>query len=242
MIVLFTDFGSQDPYVGQLHAVLAQQAPGVPVIDLFHNVPNQNVRAGAYLLPSYISLFPEDTVFMCVVDPGVGGKRRPLYLRVDDIWFVGPDNGLFRILLRRALRVECFTIDWRPRELSSSFHGRDLFAPVAAMLSKGEPPDAAPVTLDTGEDEQWPDDTAEVIYVDHYGNATTGYRAAVMPQDAKIRINGILLSRAKTYSDVATGEAFWYENANGLVEFAVNQGRADKQLAIRISTPFSIHS
>lgn len=241
MITLFTDFGGQDPYVGQLHAVLAQQAPGIPVIDLFHHVPNHDIRAGAYLLPSYLSTFPVDTVFICVVDPGVGGERRPLYLRVDNFWFVGPDNGLFQLLMRRASRLESYIIDWRPRTLSASFHGRDLFAPVAAMLSRGERPDATPVVLSTGEDEQWPDDLAEVLYIDRFGNAITGYRAEVLPPDADIRISGALLPPASTYSDVARGE-FWYENANGLVEFAVNQGRADEQLAIKLGTSFSIHS
>lgn len=242
MIALYTDFGSQDPYVGQLHAVLAQQAPGTPVIDLFHHVPNHDIRAGAYLLPSYISSFPGDTVFMCVVDPGVGSERRPLYLRVDDFWFVGPDNGLFQILTQRASQVTSFVIDWRPRRLSASFHGRDLFSPVAAMLSRGERPDATPVELPTGEDEKWPDDLAEVLYVDHFGNAITGYRASELPRNAEIRINGTLLRPASTYSDVAIGEAFWYENANGLVEIAVNQGRADKQLAIKLGASVSIHS
>jgi S-adenosylmethionine hydrolase len=242
MIALYTDFGSQDPYVGQLHAVLAEQAPGVPVVDLFHHVPNYDIRAGAYLLPSYISSFPQDTVFMCVVDPGVGGERRPLYLRVDGYWFVGPDNGLFQILIQRADRVSSFIIDWRPRRLSPSFHGRDLFAPVAAMLSRGERPDATQVDLTTGEYDQWPDDLAAVLYLDHFGNAITGYRAAELPQEANIRINGTSLRTASTYSDVARGEAFWYENANGLVEFAVNQGRADEQLALKLGASFSIHS
>lgn len=242
MIVLYTDFGNQDPYVGQLHAVLAQQAPGVPVIDLFHHVPNHEIRAGAYLLPAYVSEFPENTVFICVVDPGVGSERRPLFLRADKSWFVGPDNGLFQILVRRAGQVECFTIDWRPDKLSPSFHGRDLFAPVAAMLSRGESPDATPVDLHSGNNAQWPDDLAEVVYIDHFGNAITGHRATALPKNAGIRVNGTLLRPASTFSDVAKGTAFWYENANGLVEIAVNQGRAAEQLAIRLGTPFSVHA
>ncbi|MEE8388895.1 MAG: SAM-dependent chlorinase/fluorinase [Acidiferrobacterales bacterium] len=242
MIVLYTDFGSQDSYVGQLHAVLAQQAPGIAVIDLFHHVPNHDIRAGAYLLPSFVSAFPENTVFICVVDPGVGSERRPLILRADNIWFVGPDNGLFQILARRASQVECLTIDWRPDKLSPSFHGRDLFAPVAAMLSRGELPDATPVELHTGEDAQWPDDLAEVVYIDHFGNAITGYRATALPQDASIRISGKLLRPANTFSEVTRGTAFWYENANGLVEIAVNQGRAAEQLAIRLGMLFSVNA
>jgi hypothetical protein len=242
MIALFTDFGGQDPYVGQLHAVLAWHAPGTPVIDLFHHVPGYDIRAGAYLLPGYISAFPKDTVFMCVVDPGVGSERRPLYLRADDCWFVGPDNGLFQILVRRARAHECFTVDWRPEKLSHSFHGRDLFAPVAAMLSRGERPQASPVELSLREGTEWPDDLAEVVYIDHFGNAISGYRTEALPQGAKISVKGNLLRHANTFSDVDKGEACWFENANGLVEIAVNQGSACGQLDIGLGSPLSILS
>lgn len=242
MIALFTDFGSQDPYVGQLHAVLAHHAPGVPVIDLFHHVPNHDIHAGAYLLPGLVSIFPDDTVFVCVVDPGVGSERRPLFLRADNCWFVGPDNGLFQILLRRAGQVECFTIDWRPDRLLPSFHGRDLFAPVAAMLVRGEQPDATPVDLNPHRDTDWPDDLAEVIYIDHFGNAISGYRAETLPDDVTINIEGHLLRCAMTFSKVARGEAFWFRNANGLVEFAVNQGSAAERLRLHIGSAFTILS
>src|SRR5205085_2477038 len=134
MIVLFTDYGVGDPYVGQLHAVLAREAPGIPVVDLFHGVPSFDVRAGAYLLPAYVREFPEDSVFLCVVDPGVGGERKPAMVRADGRWYVGPDNGLLSILAARAGSVESYAIAWRPPGLSASFHGRDLFAPVAARL------------------------------------------------------------------------------------------------------------
>jgi len=240
MIALFTDFGSQDPYIGQLHAVLAQHAPAIPVIDLFHHVPNHDIRAGAYLLPSYISAFPEDTVFMCVIDPGVGGERRPLFMRSDNSWFVGPDNGLFQILARRATRHDCFAIDWRPDNLSHSFHGRDLFAPVAAMLARGAQPDATPVELSLHHDAEWPDDLAEIVYIDHFGNAISGYRASKLPHNVKIKIDGNLLRHATTFSDVDKGEAFWFENANGLVEIAVNRGSAAELLSLHIGSSLTI--
>ncbi len=242
MIALFTDFGSQDPYVGQLHAVLARHAPGVAVIDLFHHVPDYDIRAGAYLLPGYISVFPDETIFVCVVDPGVGGARCPLLLRSDDAWFVGPDNGLFQILARRAVSYECFAIDWRPDNLSPSFHGRDLFAPVAAMLARGERPDATPVDLSLHHDTEWPDDLAEVVYIDHFGNATSGYRAGKVPHNAQIKIGGSLLRYAATFPEVAPGEAFWFENANGLVEFAVNRGSAAEMLSLHTDPSFTILS
>ena len=226
MIALYTDFGSQGPYVGQLHAVLANQAQGIPVVDLFHDVPSYNIRAGAYLLPSYVSAFPAGTVFVCVVDPGVGSDRRAVYLKADDYWYVGPDNGLFQILARRARQVSCYAIDWRPQNLSHSFHGRDLFAPVAAMLSLGQKPRAKPASLHGGENSQWPDDLAEVVYIDRFGNATTGFRATALSSKTMIRINKSVVGFSRTYSGVAIGEIFWYENANGLVEIAVNQGSA----------------
>lgn len=240
MIALFTDFGSQDSYVGQLHAVFAQQAPGIPVIDLFHHVPKYDIRAGAYLLSSLISVFPADTIFVCVVDPGVGSKRRPLYLQADGFRFVGPDNGLFEIIKRRARQCDCFTIDWRPENLSNSFHGRDLFVPVAAMLARGEVRETTPTLLYSANDMQWPDDLAEVIHIDHFGNAITGYRASSLAQNAIISINQKVLEPANTYSDVASGTAFWYENANGLVEIAVNQGSAARQLAITPGMPITV--
>src|SRR3989344_3756007 len=132
MIVLFTDFGLTDPYVGQLHAVFAREAPGVPVIDLFHSVPDFNIRAGAYLLPAYARDFPPGAIFVGVVDPGVGSARRPVMLKADNRWYVGPDNGLFEIVQRRAGECDCRVIRWQPPRLSARFPGRGLFAPLGA--------------------------------------------------------------------------------------------------------------
>ena len=102
MIVLFTDFGIQDPYVGQLKSVLEQKSPGTPVIDLMHQVPDYNIRAAAYLLPAYVNEFPPNSIFVCVVDPGVGGERIPCVAQIDQRWFVGPENGLFSVLQQRS--------------------------------------------------------------------------------------------------------------------------------------------
>lgn len=233
MIVLFTDYGLQDPYVGQLHAVIAQAAPGVTVIDLLHHVPNHDIRAGAYLLPAYAAEFPESAVFVCVVDPGVGGARQPVMLRAFGKWFVGPDNGLFQMLARRDTHHQAYVVEWRPQRLSHSFHGRDLFAPVAAMLARGEFPQSRETELVSLPGADWPDDLAQVIKVDHFGNAITGVRADAITRDARLAIHGRLLPKANTFSDVPVGDPFWYGNANGLIEIAVNQGRAAEQLAIR---------
>jgi hypothetical protein len=236
MIVLFTDFGAADPYVGQLHAVLAREAPGVPVIDLLHQVPSYDVRAGAYLLPALAQEFPPGAVFVCVVDPGVGGARRSLMLRADGRWYVGPDNGLLHVLARRAAELEVQAIRWRPERLSASFHGRDLFAPVAARLARGARPEAEPAAL-TVPAGAWPEDLAEVVYVDHYGNGITGLRAQAVAPDASLRVGRRRLKRARVFGDVPRGQAFWYVNSNGLVEIAVNRGSAARRLRLRPGTP-----
>ncbi len=233
MIVLFTDFGMGGPYVGQVHAVLAQQAPAVPVIDLFNELPRHDIRAAAYLLPAYTQDFPPGTVFICVVDPGVGGERRALIVKADHRWYVGPDNGLFHILARRARALECREILWRPAQLSASFHGRDLFAPVATQLVHGSMPDSVPATL-TPPVPDWPEDLPQVLYIDPFGNAITGLRADQLGRDVRLRIRGTDLDYARTYSEVRAGQGFWYENANGLVEIAVNQARASDQFGIAV--------
>src|SRR3954466_3930268 len=140
MIVLLTDFGLHGPYTGQMKAGLYQTAPGVPVIDLFADAPVGNPKAAAYLLPAYAGWFPVGTIFLCVVDPGVGRARPAIVLEADGRWYVGPGNGLFELIQRRAGATRSWDIAWRPEHLSASFHGRDLFAPVAAMLARGDPP------------------------------------------------------------------------------------------------------
>jgi S-adenosylmethionine hydrolase len=226
VIVLFTDFGLSGPYTGQMKAVLIQQAPGVPVIDLFADAPAFDPELSAYLLAAYEGAFPAETVFLCVVDPGVGTARRPVVVRADERWFVGPDNGLFEPVVRRARAAEAWTIDWRPERLSASFHGRDLFAPVAARLARGEAPPGAALPLDALRRPDWPDELARIVYVDVYGNAMTGIRAATLPVDAVLRVGGHDIRRARTFGAVPAGAALWYENSNGLAEIAVNRGRA----------------
>jgi len=242
MIVLFTDFGLDGPYTGQMKAVLHQAAPGIAVIDLFADAPAGDPKASAYLLAAYASWFPAGTIFLCVVDPGVGGARPAMIVEADDRWYVGPGNGLFEILLRRAERTRCWDIDWKPERISASFHGRDLFAPVAAKLVRGEPPPGRPRTDVSDRRPDWPHDLAEIIYVDRYGNAMTGLRAGMLSLNARLAVAGQELQRAVTFSDRPRGAAFWYENSNGLVEIAVNQGRADRELRLAIGSHVEVLS
>lgn len=240
MIVLFTDFGLQGPYTGQMKAVLHRMAPSVPVIDLFADAPTGNPKASAYLLAAYAPWFAAGTTFLCVVDPGVGGARPPVVIEADGRWYVGPGNGLFELIERRAAKTRSWDIDFKPQHLSASFHGRDLFAPAAAMLARGEPPPGRPRAERAQRRAEWPDDLAEIVYVDHFGNAMTGLRAAMLPPDTRLAVAGRVLERARTFSDRPPGTPFWYENSNGLAEIAVNQGRADRDLGLAIGSPLEI--
>jgi S-adenosylmethionine hydrolase len=221
-----------------MKAVLARDAPGVPVLDLFADAPPGDALSGAYLLAAYAAWWPAGTVFLCVVDPGVGSDRAPVILHTGQHWFVGPDNGLFELVHRRATHCQTWHITWSPPALSASFHGRDLFAPVAATLARGDPPPGEPQPPTRRPD--WPDDLPRVIYIDHYGNAITGLRASTLPAAAQLRYAGRVLSRARTFSDVPAGHAFWYENSNGLAEIAVNRARADIHLGIVIGAQVAV--
>jgi len=240
MIVLFTDFGIEGPYIGQMKTVLHRLAPDMPVVDLFTDAPTGNPRASAYLLAAYARWFDPGTVCLCVVDPGVGGPRPAMIVEADGRSFVGPGNGLFELVLRRAGAPSRWDITWSPARLSASFHGRDLFAPVAAMLARGDPPPGTPRKADDDRRADWPDDLGEVVYVDHFGNAMTGLRASTLPPTARFAIGDRVLERAGTFDDMPQGAAFWYENANGLVEIAVNRGRADRALGLAVGAPVTI--
>ncbi len=240
MIVLFTDFGLNGPYVGQMHAVLAQAAPSQAVVDLFHDVPRCNVRAGAYLLPAFVEPFPESAVFLCIVDPGVGSTRRAVAVRADGRWFVGPDNGLFHVLAKRAVCLDSYEIVWRPARLSSTFHGRDLFAPVAGSLALGMLPESRPAPLTVPDGGAWPDDLAEVVYIDGFGNAFTGLQAQRVGTRRVLQVRGHTLCYADTFSAATRGEAFWYRNSSDLVEIAVNEGSAAEVLGLQLGEPIQI--
>lgn len=234
MIVLFTDFGADDIYVAQVKAVLFEHAPGEVVLDLLHNAPSFGVRASAHLLAALEGRFAGGTVFFAVVDPGVGTSRDALVLEADGKWFVGPDNGLLSVIAARAARRRSWRISWRPDRLSASFHGRDLFAPIAASLAGGafprhrtEPIDALQVNLGA-------DDLDEIIYVDHYGNLLTGLRAANVADDATIRVGTHALRRAGVFGNLPQGSTLWYENSIGLVEIAANQAHAAQLLGVRV--------
>ena len=232
MIVLFTDFGIRDPYVGQVKACLALEAPGLLVVDLLHDVPAFDVQAGAHLLAALASGFPPGTVFIAVVDPGVGTARDAVVVLAAGRWYVGPDNGLLSVIAQRAGDTRLWRIGWRPESLSASFHGRDLFAVVAAEIARGEFPHDKLVRTGTLVSRLEPGDWPHVIYLDHYGNAWTGLRT--MSRDAVVTAGGKAFRHSETFGFVQRGEGFWFMNSAGLLELAVNQGSAAGDYGLKL--------
>ena len=234
MITLFTDFGAAGPYVGQMEAALHQYAPQAKVINLISNAPTGNPVLSSYLLAALRHSFPKNTVFLSVVDPCVGGQRVPVVLEADNQLFVGPGNGLFNTIALHANKVCWYEIIWQPENCSSSFHGRDLFAPVAALLARGEKNNLLKPYQNVNL-ENWPADFAGIIYFDHYGNAFTGIRYINQMSAKQLQVGDRVLDQAETFCKVKKNQAFWYENSSGLVEIAINQGNAKIQLKLELS-------
>ncbi len=237
MLVLFTDYGWQDPYVGQVKAVLAREAPDVAVIDLLHDAPDFNAHAGAQLLDALCGAFPPGAVFFCVVDPGVGGPREAVVVMAEGRWYVGPDNGLLSIVAARAGQVNIWRIHWRPERLADTFHGRDLFAPIAAWIAAGrfpedklEPVAALNVQFDAA-------DLPRVLYIDHYGNAWTGIRGGLAEPDNLVEVKGQSLAWRRIFAEAAKGQPFWHVNSSGLVEIAANRANAAQMLDLKVGDP-----
>jgi len=237
LICLVTDFGIGSPYMGQVTAVLAAAAPGVPVVELISDLPAFRPDLAAYLLPALIRDVPPGAVFCCVVDPGVGIDRRALAVEADGRWLVGPDNGLLAILVRRAASVRALRIDWRPARLSDSFHGRDLFAPVAARLVLGKPVESSPLTLEELAGAGWPGQLPAVVYIDAFGNLLTGLSADGVPDGARFSVAGRTARFARTFGKASPGEPFWHRNAFGLVEIAFREDSATARLGMGPGDP-----
>lgn len=238
MIVLFTDFGLRDPYVGQIKARLAEFAPAQQVVDLLHEVPDFNPHAGAHLLAAFAPGFPPGSVFLAVVDPGVGTPRDAVVVLAGDRWFVGPDNGLLSIAAARNADTRVWRITWKPESLSATFHGRDLFAQVAAEIARGEFPTDKLTPLDKLEVEFDSGDLPRVIYVDHFGNAWAGVRN--VPKDAHVSAAGERFRHGDSFGFVGKGEGFWFINSVGLLELAVNRGSAAAKYGLKVGDPVQV--
>ena len=241
MIFTVTDFGVNGPYLGQMQAALMRFAPAVPVIHLMSDLPAMDPRTSAYLLAALVQAQQCPAVFVCVVDPGVGTRaRRPVWLQADGHRLVGPDNGLFDVVAARAKRPRWYEILWRPELLSASFHGRDLFAPVAARLALDQCVDAQALRRRVRHSARLPEELDAIIYIDGFGNCITGRRASSVAPNAVVHVNGVALRFARTFGGVERGQAFWYENSLGLVEVAIREASATERLRLRVGTSIEV--
>lgn len=175
-----------------------------------------------------------------MIDPGVGGPRAAIVLLADDKWYVGPDNGLLSIVAQRAREARVWRITWRPEHLSASFHGRDLFAPIAAAIARGAFPHDKLEQVSRPDVLLPLDALPQVIYVDHYGNCFTGIPAAALRREAILEWRAGYIPHARTFSAAEPGRPFWYENSIGLVEVAVNRGSAAQLLGLKVGAKLQV--
>jgi S-adenosylmethionine hydrolase len=238
VVTLLTDFGTNDPYVGEMRGVLLSRAPGTVLADLSHNVPPGQVRTGAYILGRAWRRFPAGTVHLVVVDPGVGTDRRAIALASGGHWFVAPDNGVLTPVLGGDARGWILPV---PPEAAPTFHGRDLFAPAAAALAAGTPPErlgqpmtSAPMSLASiAPHYEGKAVVGEVIHVDRFGNLVTSLTPDLVPGYARLEVEGLEVGPVRqTYGDVARGELLAYLGSGGEIEIAVRDGSAATRIGI----------
>lgn len=247
VISIMTDFGLRDGFVGVMKGVILGITPGVSIVDISHLISPQNIQEGAVIFDNSAPYFPPGAIHICVVDPGVGTARRPLAARIGTQIYVGPDNGLITLFLARAEREgwssEFYHIDqprfWLP-VISTSFHGRDIFAPVAAHLAQGVPfsdigsPITDPVLLPLSLPERTTSGLQGVIrHIDHFGNISTNLRSEHLAglENVVVRACGVsILGLARTFGDRPPGELIAYLSSMGHLSIAVVNGNAAQRL------------
>lgn len=249
IITLTTDFGTRDSYVGAMKGVLLSLAPDAQLVDIAHDVPAHDIIHGAFVIAQAAPFFPAGTIHIGVIDPGVGGSRKPICAHGNGQFFVGPDNGLCAILAHstgKKWTVHQLTNPtyFRP-EISSTFHGRDIFAPVAAHLARGESPEAFGPRLDHPHALELPqlitdehELVGEVIYVDHFGSAVTNIRRSNLPTTTtrplivrtdEVSITGL----SRSYEDRETGEPLALMSSADLLEISIRDGNAAEELDLQ---------
>jgi len=257
VITLTTDFGMQDGYVAAMKGVMLGLAPDVRFVDISHDIPPQDVMSGAFVLRNVWSTFPEGTVHLAVVDPGVGTTRRAIAMRYAGHTFVGPDNGLFSLVLSGDMPEQVVQLDqkrfWRNADPSPTFHGRDVFAPVAAQISTGLSIRSAGTVVESVRKMHWAlpisDDEGIqgwVVHVDRFGNCITNITRSEFESRRRRRSvkcyagNAIIPHCSRTYADVPAGDAMLLVNSSDFVEIAIHNGSAAQMLDIRKGAPVNI--
>jgi S-adenosyl-L-methionine hydrolase (adenosine-forming) len=255
LITLLTDFGSAEAFVGIMKGVMLSINPDARLVDLSHAVPPQHIMAGALLLRSAVPFFPQGTVHLVVVDPGVGSSRRPILIETDTGFLVGPDNGVLcpaaALMGRRVIRLIANETFFR-HPVSRTFHGRDVFAPVAAHLSRGVAPEAFGSVIDSITELKVPEArctgstiSGVVVHVDHFGNLVTNITAEALPrfpaQQVSVSITGTpVAGPVSAYTAVAEGSPLAIVGSWGTLEVAVRNGSAADMFAAGPGTPVTV--
>ncbi|YAF96547.1 MAG: S-adenosyl-l-methionine hydroxide adenosyltransferase family protein [Nodularia sp. CChRGM 3473] len=254
LLVLLSDFGDRDVYVGVMKGVIAQINPLLRVIDLTHQIPPQNITAVRFCLMNAYPYFPDGTVYVAVVDPGVGSKRRAIAVEFAQGFLVGPDNGIFSGVLSQTPAITAVELTnpnyWRTPEPSKTFHGRDIFAPVGAYLANGVPlkqlgqeidPETL-VQLDIGDCKQTNTGVTGCIqYIDYFGNLVSNVpEIYVQGKTWCVQAAGLTIPGCETYSDVEVGEIAALVGSHGWVEIAINSGDAHSQLQINLQDTLQV--
>ncbi len=252
IITLTTDFGTSDAYVGTMKGVILGINPNVRVVDLTHAVPPQDIHEAAFIIRSAYRYFPEGTIHTVVVDPGVGSDRQAIICEIEGAFFVCPDNGVLSYLLQaiddgtehRMNAVAIQNPAYHLPQVSNTFHGRDIFAPVAAHLSRGVP--LANIGPPVENLVQLPIPTSEVsgntitgqiVKIDRFGNAITNISESALAGEVsgyEINVQGARLTRInRAYAESPVGEPLAVIGSAGVLEIAVNGGSAEKQLGLK---------
>jgi len=250
VITLLTDFGNKDGFVGTMKGVIWQICPSAQIADISHEIAPQNIREGAIALWRAAPFFPEDTVHIAVVDPGVGTRRRPMAARLGNMYFVGPDNGLFTPFIENAYAKgetpRFVTLDqprWFLPNVSRTFHGRDIFSPVGAYLASGVPLEALgtlfedPVLLPLSKPARTARGyQAHISVIDVFGNCTTDLpAAAIAGHEIEIRVNGKTVhGLSPSYGHHPSGELIALVDSEDFVEVAVVNGSAARVLNAQV--------
>lgn len=255
IITLTTDFGSRDFYVSAMKATILGINREVRLIDVSHEVGPQDIMAGAWITRNSAFLYPSGTIHIVVIDPGVGTRRKPVALRIRDQLFVGPDNGMFSLVADQEPydAFELTNTSFWSNERSNTFHGRDIFGPVAAHLSKGVALEELGVPLEQLVSYRWALPVTDnegiqgwVMHIDRYGNLITNITremldALAAKDSLKIYVgNTILKSIVRTYADVAPGEPAALVGGSGHLEIAICNGNAEQMLGAAKGTPISL--
>ncbi len=234
MITITTDFGYEDHYAGVMKGVIKKINPKAEIVDITHGIKRHDIRHGSYVLRSIIDYFPAGTVHLLVIDPGVGTARRGIVAELDAGYFVGPDNGLLSLVKNRVRKVYKIT----KRAEKATFHGRDIFAPIAAKIDQGIFDELEQVENFETYTIQGPRRTnneiiGEIIHVDHFGNVITNIPKNLVGRVSKIEFEDNIIKFVASYGHAKEKELISLINSEDLLELAVNKGSAKDVLAIK---------